>query len=125
MPFGLTNAPATFQALIQDTLRDILNISCIVYLNDILIFSQPEQDHDNMVRDVFKCLRSARLFANAKKCKFDKSSVEYLGFIISSKGVQMNLKKLETITNWPIPKTVKQIQSFLGFTNFYRRFIHH
>ena len=125
MPFGLTNAPATFQSLIQDTLRDILDISCIVYLDDILIFSRPGQDHDNMVKQVFERLRTARLFTNAKKCEFDKSSVEYLGFIISSRGVQMNPKKLDTITNWPIPKTVKQIQSFLGFTNFYRRFIHH
>ena len=125
MPFGLTNAPATFQSLIQDTLRDILDISCVVYLDDILIYSRPGQDHDNMVRQVFKRLRAARLFANAKKCEFDRASVEYLGFIISSKGVQMNPKKFNTITEWPLPKSVKQIQSFLGFTNFYRRFIHH
>ena len=125
MPFGLTNAPTTFQSLIQDTLHDILNISCIFYLDDILIFSHPGQDHDDMVRQVFDCLCSTRLFTNAKKCEFDKSSVEYLGFIILSKGVQMNPKKFETITNWPIPKTIKQIQSFLGFTNFYRQFIHH
>ena len=125
MPFGLTNAPATFQSFIQDTLRDILDISTVVYLDDILTFSGPGQDHDALVIQVLERLRRADLFANAKKCEFDKSSVEYLGFIISSQGIQMNPKKFKTITDWPLPTTVKQIQSFLGFTNFYRRFIHH
>ena len=125
MPFGLTNAPATFQSFIQDTLRDILDISTVVYLDDILTFSGPGQDHDSLVIQVLERLRRADLFANAKKCEFDKSSVEYLGFIISSRGIQMNPKKFKTITDWPVPTTVKQIQSFLGFTNFYRRFIHH
>ena len=125
MPFGLTNMPATFQSLIQDTLHDILDIYCVVYLDDILVFSCPGQDHDNMVKQVFKRLHKARLFANAKKCEFDKTSVEYLGFIISSKGVQINPKKFNTISEWPMPKTIKQIQSFLGLTNFYWWFIHH
>lgn len=125
MPFGLTNAPATFQAFIQDTLRDLLDVICVVYLDDILIYSKPGQDHDAMVQQVLERLRSANLFANAKKCEFDKSQVEYLGFIISSQGVQMNPKKFSTIVDWPVPNTVKKIQSFLGFTNFYRRFIHH
>ena len=68
-------------------------------------------------------LRNAHLCANPQKCKFDKSEVEYLGFIISADGVKMNPKKLDTITSWPEPTTVKHLQSFLGFTNFYRRFI--
>ena len=67
----------------------------------------------------------ASLFANAKKCEFDKSHIEYLGYIISAQGVQMNPKKLTTVTDWPFPKSVKDIQLFLGFTNVYRRFIHH
>lgn len=125
MPFSLTNAPATFQAFIQDVLHDLLDISCVVYLDDILIYSKPGQDHDALVKQVLERLRSANLFANAKKCEFDKSHVEYLGFIISSKGVQMNPKKFSTIVDWPLPTTVKKIQSFLGFTNFYRHFIHH
>ncbi|GLB39530.1 putative coprinopsis cinerea okayama7 130 [Lyophyllum shimeji] len=124
MPFGLTNAPATFQAFIQDALRDILDISVVVYLDDILIFSRENQDHTALVCQVLERLRAANVFLNAKKCEFDRSQVEYLGFIISSKGVQMNPKKLDTISKWPIPKTAKQIQQFLGFTNFYRRFVH-
>ena len=109
MPFGLTNVPATFQSLIQDTLHDILDIYCVVYFDDILVFSLPGQDHDNMVKQVFERLCKAWLFANAKKCEFNKTSVEYLGFIISSKGVQMNPKKFNTISEWPMPKTIKQI----------------
>ena len=125
MPFGLTNAPSTFQAFIQETLHDILNISCVVYLDDILVFSKPDQDHDELVKQVLERLRSTNLFTNAKKCEFDKSHVEYLGYIISAQGVQMSPKKLATITNWPLPKIIKQVQSFLSFTNFYRKFIHH
>ena len=97
MPFGLTNAPATFQSLIQDTLHDILDISCVVYLDDILVFSHSGQDHDYMVKQVFECLCTAWLFSNTKKCKFDKLSIEYLGFIILSKGIQMNPKKFNTM----------------------------
>ena len=113
------NTPATFQALIQDTLHDILDISCVIYLDDILVYSHPGQDHEHLVKQVFERLQGACLFANAKKCKFDKSSIKYLGFIISSKSIQMNPKKFNTITEWLEPKTIKQIQSFLGFTNFY------
>ncbi|GLB40088.1 putative DNA RNA polymerase [Lyophyllum shimeji] len=124
MPFGLTNAPATFQAFIQDVLCDVLDISAVVYLDDILIFSHENQDHTALVFQVLEHLRAANVFLNAKKCEFDCSQVEYLGFIVSSKSVQMDPKKLQTISKWPIPRTVKQIQQFLGFTNFYRRFIH-
>ena len=125
MPFGLTNAPATFQAFIQDTLHDILDISCVAYIDDILIFSKPHEDHTSLVKQVLHRLRAARLFANADKCEFEKPCVQYLGFVISAQGIQMNPKKLATITDWPLPKTIKQVQSFLGFTNFYRQFIHH
>ena len=125
MPFGLTNAPATFQVFIQETLHDILEISCVVYLDNILIFSKPDQDHDSLVKQVLERLRTTKLFTNANKCKFYKSQVKYLGYIISAQGIQMNPKKLLTIIDWPLPKTIKQIQSFLGFTNFYHKFIHH
>ncbi|MGF1973904.1 hypothetical protein ACQUI1_14480, partial [Staphylococcus aureus] len=76
-------------------------------------------------RRVLQRLREAHLFANIKKCEFDKSSVEYLGYIVSSEGISMNPKKLSTILEWPVPQSVKDVQSFLGFTNFYRRFIAH
>ena len=123
MPFGLTNAPATFQAFIQDTLRDLLDIICVVYLDDILIFSRTQEEHDHHVRIILQRLRDANLFANAKKCEFDKDEVEYLSFILGRHGLRMHPKKLSTIIDWPEPTSVKQLQSFLGFANFYRRFI--
>ena len=122
-PYGLTNAPAAFQAFIQDTLRDFLDIFCVVYLDDILIFSRSQAEHDIHVAKVLDRLREALLCANPTKCEFDKSEVEYLGYIIGADGIRMNPKKLETITSWPIPTNVKEVQSFLGFANFYRRFI--
>ena len=122
-PYGLTNAPAAFQAFIQDTLRDFLDIFCVVYLDDILIFSRSQEEHNIHVGKVLDRLRDTQLCANPAKCEFDKSEVEYLGYIISADGVKMNPKKLDTITNWPAPTNVKELQSFLGFTNFYRRFI--
>ncbi len=125
MPFGLTNAPATFQAFIQDTLRDFIGVFCVVYLDDILIFSRTQEEHDSQVKLVLDRLRDAHLFANAKKCEFDKTEVEYLGYLIGADGIKMNPKKLSTIADWPIPRSVHDIQSFLGFTNFYRRFVDH
>lgn len=125
VPYGLTNAPAAFQAFIQDVLRDILDICCVVYLDDILIFSRTQEEHDRHVRLVLDHLRAAGLCANPAKCEWDRSEVEYLGFIISADGIKMNPKKLTTIVDWPEPSSVKDIQSFLGFTNFYRRFIDH
>ncbi|KAF5372651.1 hypothetical protein D9615_009824 [Tricholomella constricta] len=125
MPFGLTNAPATFQAFIQDTLRDYIGVFCVVYLDDILIFSRNQEEHDHQVKLVLDRLRQARLFANAKKCEFDKTEVEYLGFLIGADGIKMNPKKLATIAEWPTPRNRRDIQSFLGFTNFYRRFVDH
>lgn len=110
MPFGLTNTPATFQAFIQDVLRNILDIWCIVYLDDILIFSRPGENHETCVAAVLERLSNANLFANAKKCKFRRSQVEYLGYIISANSIQMNPKKLDTISKWPMPSSVKQIQ---------------
>ncbi|QRW21043.1 Transposon Tf2-1 polyprotein [Rhizoctonia solani] len=125
MPFGLTNAPATFQALIQDVLRDLLDITCVVYLDDILIFSCSKSEHIDHVRAVLKRLQAHGLFANAKKCEFHRTKVEYLGYLITVNGISMHPSKLESISSWPVPRSVKDIQSFLGFTNFYRRFIAH
>ena len=112
-----------WQSFIQDVLRDLLNIICVVYLDDILIFSKTQEEHDQHVSLVIDCLHDAQLCANAAKCEFDRSEVQYLGYIISADSIKMNPKKLETITEWPEPSKVKDLQSFLGFTNFYRRFI--
>ena len=124
MPFELTNAPANFQSFIQSILTDLINITCVVYLDDILIYSKSQESHDLSVHQVLERLRGAELYKNPKKCKFDRDSVEYLGYIISENGIQINPKKLNTILDWPVPTSIKEIQQFLGFCNFNQRFIH-
>jgi hypothetical protein len=124
VPYGLTNAPAAWQAFIQDVLSDLIDVVCVVYLDDILIFSKTQEEHDTHMKLVLDRLCTAHLCANPKKCEFDKLEVEYLGFIITSEGIKMNPKKLDTITDWPKPEKLKDLQGFLGFTNFYHCFIH-
>lgn len=123
MPFGLTNAPASFQYLINDVLRDFLDVFVIVYLDDILIFSKTESDHVQHVNQVLERLKSNNLWANAEKCRFYQKEVDFLGYLVSNHGVRMDPKKVESVTSWPTPKSIHDIQVFLGFANFYRRFI--
>jgi hypothetical protein len=123
MPFGLTNAPASFQQLMNEVLREYLDNSVIVYLDDILIFSNTREEHVNHVKSVLSKLRHNRLWAKAEKCKFFQTSVDFLGYIVSTDGISMDPSKVKSILDWPAPKSVKDIQVFLGFANFYRRFI--
>ncbi len=102
---------------------DVLDVVCVVYIDDILIFSHSQEEHDEHVRLVLERLRAAGLFANAKKCEFDRSEVEYLGYLIGADGIKMHPRKLDTVADWPEPRSIRDVQSFLGFTNFYRRFI--
>ena len=124
MPFGLANAPATFQAYINKALAGIVDVSCVVYLDDILIFSKDRTTHVNHVKEVLRRLRKFDLYANLKKCEFFVQKVEYLGFIVSVDGIEMDSRRVDTIRDWPELKSFKDIQIFLGFANFYRRFIH-
>ena len=124
MPFGLTNAPASFQSLINNTLREYLDVFAVVYLDDILIFSSNPEQHINHVRLVLERLRNAGLYVKGEKCEFHVDHVEFLGFCINPSGITMDPKKVSAIMDWPPPKTVHDVQSFLGFANFYRRFIH-
>jgi transposase InsO family protein len=123
MPFGLTNAPATFQGLVQDILRPYLDKFVIVYIDDILIYSKGEEEHTRHVRQVLKLLRQNKMYGKIPKCEFFKEAVEYLGHIISSKGIATDPKKVETVQAWPQPTNIKELQSFLGLCNYYRRFI--
>ena len=124
MPFGLTNAPASFQSLINNTLREYLDVFAVVYLDDILIFSSSFEQHINHVRLVLERLRNAGLYVKSEKCEFHVDHVEFLGFCINPSGITMDPKKVSAIMDWPSPKSVHDVQSFLGFANFYRRFIH-
>lgn len=123
MPFGLTNAPATFQAYINKALAGYLDDFCVVYLDDILIYSRSTEEHAEHLRLVLERLRRYALYANPKKCRFYTKEVEFLGFVVSDKGVSMDPERVSTIRDWPEPTTFREVQQFLGFANFYRRFI--
>ena len=123
MPFGLCNAPATFQHFMNNVLSDYLDQFAIAYLDDILIFSPTYKTHVSHVKKVLNRLRTHSLFAKLEKYCFHKNKVEFLGFIVSHEGVIMDDTKISAITSWPTPCNVKDIQSFLGLANFYRRFI--
>ena len=123
MPFGLTNAPATFQAFLNDVLRECLDTVVVIYLDDILIYSADEESHTKHVRQVLQLLSDADLQVNLEKCQFHVDKVEFLGYVISPEGVSMDPAKVEAILAWPTPTSVYDIQVFIGFANFYRRFI--
>ncbi len=118
LPFGLVNAPAVFQALVNDVLRDMINIFVFVYLDDILIFSPSLQVHVQHVRRVLQRLLENRLFVKAEKCMFHSRSVTFL-----AKGISMDPDKVRAVIEWPIPDSRIALQRFLGFVNFYRQFI--
>src|SRR5882672_12240501 len=119
MPFGLCNTLASFQYFMNNILSDYLDIFCVVYLDNILIFSPNLNDHIKHVKEILTCLRKNNLFAKLEKYEFHKSSVEFLGYIVSSKGLKMDNNKINAIKDWPIPQNIKDIQTFIGFTNFY------
>jgi hypothetical protein len=124
MPFGLSNAPAAFQRFMNDIFSDLLDVCVIVYLNDILIYSDDMSQHKKHIKEVLRRLWKHGLYTNAGKCEFHRDSVEYLRYILTSDGLRMAKDKVQTILNWPGPRKVKDIQSFLGFTNFYHQFIY-
>ena len=123
MPFGLANAPSSFQHYINDVLREYLDIFCTAYIDDILIYSSSMKEHKGHVTKVLKALQKAGLQLDISKCEFHVTETIYLGFIISDKGIKMDPKKIETIKNWNTPENLKDVQAFIGFANFYRRFV--
>lgn len=123
MPFGLANAPACFQRFIKWVLREYVDVFCFVYLDDILIFSKTKQEHEEQIEKVLKALSENKLTASAEKCEFFKTEVVFFGFVISTTGISMDPRKLLTLSEWPYPKNIADLRKFLGFSNFYRRFI--
>jgi hypothetical protein len=124
MPFGLTNAPYDFQRFLNGIFSDLLDVYVIIYLDDILIFSGNKDNHFRHVSEVLKQLWKHGLYANGKKCDFHSESADYLSHMIRPNGLQMDPAKVKVIQDWPEPRKVKDIQSFLGFANFYRWYIH-
>ena len=125
MPFGLCNAPAAFQFFINEVLHDFLDKCAVAYIDDILIYSTSLTQHIQQVRAILQRLKENGLFAKLEKCVFHKPSVPFLGYVISAHGLSMDPAKVQAILQWKSPNSVKEIQSFLGFANFYRRFIEH
>ena len=123
MPFGLTNAPATFQRLMENCMGDLHLTYCLLYLDDIIIYSRTYEEHILCLEVVFKKLREAGLKLSPSKCRFMYTEIKYLGHMISEEGISVDPDKVACVQSWPVPKTVKQVQSFLGFASFYRRFI--
>jgi len=107
----------------NDVFSNLLDVCVVVYLDDILIYSDDITQHQSHVKEVLKRLRKAGLYAKAEKCEFHSDSVEYLGYVLSPSGLTMSNAKVKTIQEWPELKNIKDIQSFLGFANFYRCFI--
>jgi len=103
MPFGLSNALAAFQRFINEVLGDLMDVCTVGYLDDILVYSDSLEDHQNHIREVLRHLHKAGLYMNLKKCKFHMDTVEYLGFILSPKGLQMDPTKVSAIQDWPEP----------------------
>ena len=123
MPFGLTNAPASCQELINRVLRHVLDQCAVAYLDDILIYSKTEAQHVEDVKKVLTALASVNLKLEPEKCNFHQQKVTFLGYILSTEGVQIDPEKVRAILDYPEPKDVKELQAFLGTINFNRRFI--
>ena len=128
MPFGLCNAPASFQAMINEVLRELLDQGVIVYIDDILIYSETEEEHTVLVQKVLEKLRAANLCVAINKSRFHVKKVDYLGYVISDEGISLSPDKVKAVQNWNPPNpnatsAIKWAQEFLGFANFYRRFI--
>jgi hypothetical protein len=123
MPFGLTNVPATFQALMNDVLRPFLRQFVLVFFDNILVFSSSWAEHLHHLREVLAVLRTNKLYLQRSKCSFGESSVAYLGHVVSGNGVAMDVSKVQAVTEWPRPRSVRALRGFLGLAGYYRRFI--
>ncbi|CAI7883439.1 unnamed protein product, partial [Closterium sp. NIES-53] len=123
MPFGLTNEPATFQMTMNEAFRPLLDKCVIIYLDDILVYKRDKQQHIEDMEAVFKVLDEHKLLTKGSKCEFFQDRLEFLGHTISEAGVEIDSKKLDTVKAWHPPTNITELQSFLGFVNYVRRFV--
>lgn len=123
LPFGLKNAPSIFQRALDDILREHIGKRCYVYIDDIVIFGKNEAEHFKNIELVFRTLENANMKVQLDKCEFLQKEIEFLGFVVGVNGIKTNPKKVQAIANFPTPKTLKDLRSFLGMSGYYRRFI--
>ena len=124
MFFGLTNSPAMFQAMMNDLLRDlVVEEKVAVFIDDVMIATETEEGHDEIVEEVLRRLEENDLFVKPEKCVWKVREVGFLGVIIGEDGVKMEKEKVQGVVKWPVPKNVKNVQKFLGLANYYRWFV--
>ena len=123
MPFGLANAPATFQNMMNKIFKGMIDHRVVIYLDDILIYSRSDEDHIPLTKKVLERLQQHQLALSPEKCEWHMSKVNFLGYIITENGIEMDQEKIRTVLEWKEPTTVKEVQSFLPCVNFYCRFI--
>jgi len=123
MPFGVTNAPGVFMSLMNKIFAPYLDKFIEVFIDDILIYSRSEEDHEQHLRSALQVLRDNQLYAKASKCEFWLHEVKFLGHVVSEGGKVVDPSKVEAVMNWKQPKLVFEIRSFLGLAGYYRRFI--
>ncbi|KAJ9520413.1 hypothetical protein QJQ45_000169 [Haematococcus lacustris] len=122
--FGLTNAPATFQRVMNEAFAEVINDCALVYLDDILVMSKDSEEHLVHLRRVFDLLRKNKFYAKLSKCEFMQRTLKFLGHIISAHGISVDPCKVTAISEWPVPTSLKTLQSFLGAANYVRKFVH-
>ena len=124
MFFGLTNSPATFQTMINELLRDLINTGKVVaFIDNVIVRTEIEEEHDEVVAEVIRRLEENDLYVKPEKCKWKVKEVGFLGVVIGLEGIKIEKKKMKGVLEWLTPKCVKNIQKFLGLANYYRRFI--
>jgi hypothetical protein len=123
MPFGLTNAPSTFQDMMNHIFRDMIDMGLLAYLDDLLIYADTVERHDEIIQEVLRRLTKNRLAISPDNCVWRTQEVEFLGYLIGRDGIKMSLDKVEVVLQWKFPSSLVETQSFLGFADFYRRFI--
>ena len=123
MPFGLTNAPVTFIDLMHRVFQPYLDWFVVVFIDDILIYSKSEEEHEGHLRIVLQTMRDHQLYAKLSKCEFWFTEVRFLGHVVLASGVSVDLEKIEVVMNWERPKSIFKIRNFLGLAGYYRRFI--
>ncbi|KAL0544262.1 hypothetical protein IC582_019375 [Cucumis melo] len=123
MSFGLMNAPVVFVDLMNIVFKEFLDTFLIVFIDDILIYSKTEAEHEENLRMVLETLRANKLYAKFSKCEFLLKHVSFLGHVVSKAGVSVDPAKIEAVTSWPQPSTVSEVRSFLCLASYYRRFV--